>query len=210
MSMYLSLFAGCMYLSASSCVVAAATSSASVSCVVALSARGSSVENRLSCMLMYAANLYFHSSCSSFHGMLVALASACVARPGFNLVCVCCGDAAIACAASPPRLVGWDQALYLCSCCCLGCTQMLCLLELPWMFPGSLLRYHEKIQGSCCHTVVLRQLCTLLYCWALLSQLRLKACWSKMLPWTCSTNRTVHAVLDSVVLEQYILIYTHI
>ena len=51
-----------MYLSASSCVVAAAISSVSVSCVVALSARESSVENRLSCMLMYAANLYFHSS----------------------------------------------------------------------------------------------------------------------------------------------------
>ena len=50
-----------MYLSASSCVVAAAISSASVSCVVALSDRGSSVENRLPRMLMYAENLYFHS-----------------------------------------------------------------------------------------------------------------------------------------------------
>ena len=50
-----------------------------------------------------------------------------------------------------------------------------CLLELPWMFPGSLLRYHEKIQGSCCHSVALRQLCTLLYCWALLILLRLES-----------------------------------
>ena len=72
-------------------------------------------------------------------------------------------------------LVGWDQALCLCFYCCLGCTQMLCLLELPWMFPGSLLRYHEKIQGSCCHSVALRQLCTLLYRWALLTLLRLES-----------------------------------
>ena len=93
-----------------------------------------------------------------------------------SILCVfAAGDAAIACVESPSHLVGWDQALCLCFCCCLGCTQMLCLLELPWMFPGSLLRYHEKIQGSCCHSVALRQLCTLLYCWALLILLRLES-----------------------------------
>ena len=40
----------------------------------------------------------------------------------------------------------WDQALS-----CWAATQVLlvvCLLELTWMLPGSLLRYHEKIHGT--------------------------------------------------------------
>ena len=51
---------------------------------------------------------------------------------------------------------------------CKLCCPNACLLELPWMFPGSLLRYHVKIQGNCCHSVALRQLCTLCtvgLCW---------------------------------------------
>ena len=60
--MYLRLFASCIYFSVSSCVVAAPISSASVRAVVAFSFLGRSVAYKLSCMPVYAAKLYFHSS----------------------------------------------------------------------------------------------------------------------------------------------------
>ena len=87
---------------------------------------------------------------------LSSSASVCVALLGCD---------AIVSVESPPHRNGWDQALCLrcvhvlsASVCAVACfvdwaaTQMLpacciCVLELTWMFPGSLLRYHEKFNG---------------------------------------------------------------
>ena len=62
MRMSLRLLHSCVHFSPSSIVVAAPSSSASVSTVVALSALDSSGGKMLSCRPMYAENLYFHSS----------------------------------------------------------------------------------------------------------------------------------------------------
>ena len=74
----------------------------------------------------------------------------------------------------------WSVCCYCCCCCCccwgfpsalgsspllLGCYPsapcclFVCLLELTWMLPGSLLNYHEKIHGTVAGAVDVRAFC---------------------------------------------------
>ena len=112
----------------------------------------------------------------SSHRMLVAWVSVCVARPGCrSLLCLLPLMLPLLVLRVPHTLlVGIKpSACLLLACLCWAATQVLCLLEPPWMFPG--------FSGSCWCPVVTAAAVHSFVCWALLNHYRLKACWTKML-----------------------------
>ena len=137
------LLHSCVHFSPSAIVVAAPSSSASVSTVVALSALDSSCGKMLSrrpCMLRTYTSIL--QMLHSFHRILGVSTSVCVLMLGrpllmLLLLAILC-HVPLPCLLSrvPHAMFSWDQALFLCACCLSVCFLLGCY---PVLLQGKLL-----------------------------------------------------------------------